>query len=396
MALFFLKAQQGYNKPIKCVIELNSTRELSTSLKEQDFKIITLKKVFWLYALYHRLRTFLILRSSLNIKTQRIFCAEMSSLLKAGLNINDAILQCLSSTHNYKLRVLLLTVYERLKRGESPEEAFSRMPKAFPAILINFLHQSKQTGQLDTAFIQYEKLCAYRQDIHHGITQQILPQIVLVIAMLSFVFLLHKQTAEDFEFNLNRDMPFWTRVFVEGVPWVFSHKLLFTFLGGLGIFLLFKELFRRTSLILWIPFLNKATLLRTRLNFIKILSIGIESKIPVQSCFLTATQSIQHKAFKKWSKNAENSLFAGADFSSVLEKTRLLSPVQKSIIKSNGGSATNLKKSFDAILEFLERDVRTYNKFIVQLWRLLVMLFIFALAGVTFLAFLYPLLGWLK
>ena len=193
---------------------------------------------------------------------------------------------------------------------------------------------------------------------------------------------------------MGKEMPFWTKTFVNGVPMLFSYRILYTVLITFSVFLFFKELFKRTPLILWVPFLGKSALLKARLSFLKILSIGIESNQPPQLCFLSAKRSIEHAVFKKRAEKAENLMMAGADFTTVLCKTNLLTPLQKSLIMNSGGNSENLRKSFDAILEFLEKEVESHNIIVVQFWKLLVMLCIVSVSGVTLLAYLYPLLGW--
>lgn len=396
MTLFTFKIQKGNDRPIKGTLNASSTKRLAGSLKEQGFKILSLKKASWIYERYYAFRKFLLPRLSLKNSTQRIFCAEMGTLLKAGLNTNDAILQCISTGFDKRLNTILMEVYQLLQKGESLEEAFRKFPKAFPPVFLNLLKQSKCTGKSEVGFQQYEQLCIYQQQIQQGTYKHVVPQIFLAIAITAFVYFLRESTHLDFQYTYGRTMPFWSKVFVDGLPWLLSYKVLFTIIGSLCLWGVFNILIKKTRLVLWIPFFNKSALLKTRINFIKVLSIGIQSNIPVQLCFLAATESIQHSAFKKWSQDAKNALNAGMDFTTTLMKTRLLTPLQKSLISSAGGQPENLQKSFDAILEFLERDIESYNTLLVQFWKLLLMIYMLSIIAITFLAYIYPILGWVN
>ena len=396
MALFTFKVQQGTNQPIKGTMDVGSTKRLASSLREQGFRILSLKKASWLYRQYYAFKKFLVSKISISASSRRIFCAEMGTLLKAGLNTNDAILQCISTGFDSKFNIILMEVYQSLQKGESLEEAFSKFPKAFPPVFLNLLRQSKHSGKSEIAFQQYEQLCIYQQKIQHGVVTQIIPQAFLAIAITVFVYFLREATHLDFQVTYGRTMPFWSRMFVEGLPWLLSYKVLFTILGFMAFLGLFNYLVKKTRLVLWLPFFNKSALLKTRINFIKVLSIGIHSNVPTQLCFLAAKESIEHNAFKKWAIEAETALRSGVDFTTTLMKTRLLTPLQKSLVASAGGQSENMGKSFDAILEFLERDIESYNVLVVQVWKLLVMVYMLAIIAVTFLAYLYPLLGWVN
>ncbi len=396
MALFSFKIQLGTSKPIKGILETSSLKNLVKAFKDQGFHIIFIRETFWLYSRYYAFKKFLLSKVPIRINTKIIFCSEMATLLKAGLNTNDAVLQCISTSFSRVFTPILLEVYQGLQKGEALHEACSKFPNAFSPVFLNFLKQTQQTGNMEIAFQQYEKLCSYQKAISHGVITQIMPQVFFAIALMFLIYFLHQETHLNFKIILGPDMPFWTKVFVEQMGWFFSYRIIFLVLGLLTVVEVFKHLMRKTGLVLWVPFFNKTALLKTRINFIKIFAVGIESKLPVQSCFLIAKESIQHKAFKKWAEAAEASLFAGLDFTTVLMKTRLVTSMQKSLIASSGGQAENLEKSFNAMLEFLEKEVETHNVIVVQLWKLFIMIFTFTMASITFLAYLFPLLGWVK
>ena len=94
-------------------------------------------------------------------KDLSIFCQQMTSMLKAGVTVVDALNMVSMSTSNPTLKEALISVSASVAKGDSLATAMSEYKDVFPFILVKMIEAGELSGSIDATFdrmgIQFEK-----------------------------------------------------------------------------------------------------------------------------------------------------------------------------------------------------------------------------------------------
>ena len=94
-------------------------------------------------------------------KDLSIFCQQMTSMLKAGVTVVDALNMVALSTGNATLKEALINVSASVAKGDSLALGMSEYKNVFPFILVKMVEAGEMSGSIDETFermgIQFEK-----------------------------------------------------------------------------------------------------------------------------------------------------------------------------------------------------------------------------------------------
>ncbi len=130
-------------------------------------------------------------RHRLGRLTQLVFCKQLLALLKAGMQLTEAIDTLAANEQDLSQKEVLTQVQISLRSGQSFSQALKSFPAFFSPLLFTAIEASEQTGAVSEAlerFISYEgRLQALRSRL---IGALVYPAFLLTLGVLVVIFLL--------------------------------------------------------------------------------------------------------------------------------------------------------------------------------------------------------------
>lgn len=162
-----------------------------------------------------------------------ILCRQLYTMIDAGVSINNSLNILANNTSNKKLKKIIYSIEDDVKKGEMLSEAMKRHKRVFPALLIAMIESGEISGNLDTMLlrmsIHYEKETKLNNKIKSAMTY---PAVLSMVAVGSVIFI------------MTFVMPTFIEMFeVEGVKLPLSTKILLAISGFLSNHLLVALLF---------------------------------------------------------------------------------------------------------------------------------------------------------
>lgn len=162
-----------------------------------------------------------------------ILCRQLYTMIDAGVSINNALNILANNTSNKKLKKVIYSIEDDVKKGEMLSEAMKKHKRVFPALLIAMIESGEISGNLDTMLlrmsIHYEKETKLNNKIKSAMTY---PAVLSMVAVGSVIFI------------MTFVMPTFIEMFeVEGVKLPLSTKILLAISGFLSNHLLVALLF---------------------------------------------------------------------------------------------------------------------------------------------------------
>jgi type IV pilus assembly protein PilC len=119
------------------------------------------------------------------------FTTQLSVMIKAGINIRNALGSIAEQQKNQKFKRILMQIKSDVEGGKTFSEALSRHPKAFPSLYVNMIRASELSGNLghmlDRIVAHLTQQCETRAMV---IGAMVYPAIIGTLAIGTTIFML--------------------------------------------------------------------------------------------------------------------------------------------------------------------------------------------------------------
>lgn len=313
---------------------------------------------------------------------------QLSTLIAAGLNIEQALIATAEQLEKPLIRELVLGIRAGVLSGSSLSIAMRQYPAVFPDIYCAIVSAGEQSGELpqilDRLATYSESKEALKQKV---ITALIYPALVTLTAILvvgALLIYVVPQVVGVFE-QSKQALPFLTvaLIFVSDVlraTWIYLLVLLVT-LASLFNRALAKESFRKWVQIqlLKVPIFGKLLLSINTARFARTLAILSSSGVPILSALDAAYKSTSLLPMREAVQNAIAIVREGGALSRALKDSQLFPPILIHLI-ANAEQTGNLEKMLDSAA--LQQENEVSNK-IAMLTSLLEPLLIMVMGGIV-------------
>lgn len=390
--MYIIHVQNQDGTHIKILADETVHHRLVNDLALQKMTVLSIKKATFWQKSFLRLKDFYIKHSAVGMTQQRFFSAEMATLLKAGLPIHEVLLKILLHSFNPKLSHAIYAAYQKLLKGHHIENAFEGYPKIFTPVFKGFLKQAILTGNLKQAFTQFSEYCEYRIRNKRQVSSNVLPLFFSAALAWVVTYVVQHQVlaivTEESQI-LGKKLSLWGDLFNMLAPWVQSWKVMVPILLIPALF----SRFLKSSLVISIPLLNRRVSLMAKLQFLKVMTIGLKAGMNFQSCFRVAQSVVDNAFYHKRVDQALKLLREGASRMRVLKESALFSPLHCSLV-AHTYTHEGMIQNLEVIIDFLESELSLWDSITGQAKKYSVLTVIVLYLLLTGLAVLYGLLGW--
>jgi len=221
------------NKIVKASVQADSENSAAKLLMAQGFMPLEIKEVdesgSFLGKLTGRITT----------KDKIVFTRQLATLIGAGLPLSQSLHTVLEQTENKHLQGVIEEIVVAVEGGKSLSEAFGRFPDVFDKVFMALIAAGEASGTLDESLrriaSQQEKDAATMSKIKGALTYPIIV-LVVIFGVLGFMLFTVVPQVEKLYEDLNKSLPFLTKIMVEAADF-FAHFWWLVIIGlGIGVY----------------------------------------------------------------------------------------------------------------------------------------------------------------
>ena len=290
---------------------------------------------------------------------------QLSTLLNAGLNIEQSLAATAEQIEKNELREMLLNIRSDVMAGSSLSQALSNYSDVFSEVYCAIVNAGEKSGELAKIL---DRLASYIES-RNQLTQKVIaafvyPALVTLTAILvvgGLLIYVVPQVVTVFQ-QSKQSLPFLTvaMIFVSDVlraTWVY---LIFAITSGVYLFnksLQDNKLRSKFHLsLLKVPLLGSLILSVNTARFAKTLSILVGSGVPIILALNAASKATPFLPMREAIQEAIKSVKDGGELSRALKSSKLFPPILIHLI-ANAEKTGNLDKMLDSAATQQENEV---------------------------------------
>lgn len=323
---------------------------------------------------------------------------QLSHLLKAGLPLYESLVSLAEQNREEFYHPLLVSLSERIKRGDSLSTALTAYPESFNPLYCAMVTAGESVGTLDTTL---EKL-AHLQEKQSRLKKQVISALIyptllllfsgfVILVMLLFV-IPSLQTLFEEQKGLNgvTRLVFGISTFLT-TQWPYYLSCIAGLSLSLGAFA-FKNRERRLPLkiLLSLP-LFKPLLLKTALSrYARTLGTLLHGGVPLLQALQISRKTLFNPFLEQVLEEAEKKIVEGSLLSVELKKSPLIPPLVPRLL-AIGEESGNLAGMLNHLGELFDQDIEKILTRLLSLLQPLILIIMGAVIGAIMLAVLIPL-----
>ncbi len=303
--------------------------------------------------------------NKVSLKDKVIFTRQLSTLIKAGLPITQALSTAVEQVASKPLRAALSQVVAAVEGGSSLADAFAEHPEIFNHVYVSLVAAGETSGTLDKAM---ERLADELEKENAIISKvrgaMIYPAIVLVVIILVIIFMLISilPQVKSLYDSLGKSIPFLTAFllgvanFVTGYWWLTILILIALFAGLRSYFHTpaGRRLKDRTKM--RFPVIGMLFKKVYMARFSRTMASLVNSGVPILEALEIVAEAVNNVIIREIVLHGAENVKGGKSLSSILANNEYFLPLVPQMIRIGEDSGT-LGDMLDKTASFYEDEV---------------------------------------
>jgi len=395
MGAFHYVAIDVHGRQHKGILDGDHPRQVRAQLREQGLTPLEVEEVRQRESRVPRLSVH---RPGLPGRALALLTRQLSTMLRAGVPVEEALVTVARQTENNRARNLLSALRSQVAEGQSLAQAMRRFPQAFPADYVATVAAGEQSGRLELVLERLADYTENRQDLQRQlVTAMIYPALltvtafVIVAALLAYVV---PQVVDVFT-GMHQQLPLLTRLMIAASD-LLRHYGLYVLLLVIVLLVLGRYLLRSPErrmawhrLLLRVPLLGRLLIGANTARFTRTLSILIGSGVPVLEALQISAQVLSNLPMRQAVMEAAGRVREGASIFQSLNRTSYFPPMTLHLIAS-GESSGRLEDMLERAAVMTEREQSAWVDTMVRILEPLLILMMGGMVLLIVVAIMLP------
>lgn len=339
-------------------------------------------------------------KKGVKVRDLSVFCRQFSSIIKAGVNVINALSMMSEQTENKKLKAAIKNVQSNVEKGETLSSAMRSEGDIFPSLLISMVAAGEASGSLETAIermaIQFEKDAKISGMVKKAMIYPIILIIVMigvVIAMMMFVI---PNFMDMFE-GLDAEMPFMTVMVINMSNFILDRWWLLILIV-VGIVFAYKSYYKTDAgrhvidrIKIKIPVFGVLTVKTACARFSRIMSTLLSAGMPMISAIEIAARTMDNVLFKDALQKVRSGVALGMGFSQQIGVTRLF-PAMLVHMVGIGEETGNIEDMLTNVANYYDEEVELATQSVTALMEPMIIIVMAVVVGALVLAIYQPMI----
>jgi type IV pilus assembly protein PilC len=330
-----------------------------------------------------------------------IFTKKISTMMRAGLPIVEAMGLVSAQTSNKNMQRVTGQMMDKLNGGSSLSQAFREHPRHFDKVYLNMVEAGEISGKLDVFLDRLVEMLEKQQAIRAGIKSALFYPVTLIVITLSISYFMLTNVVPTFQEmyeGLGAELPGPTQAIVDASNWIQDGRNLATVIGSAAAIWLTNKLLHRhlrpyrkikSIIALRLPLIGdiivKATIARMSLLMANLLAAGV-SVIDTLEVSGTVSQNIK---FLEAMERIQGKVVTGAPLSTLFGNEAVF-PIALSQLMAVGERTGNMDEMLTSIARYYEEEFTTVVDGLSTIIEPLMIVFVGLMIGVMVVALYLP------
>ena len=305
------------------------------------------------------------IRKRISKKEFLVFNQELATLLKAGIPLVQSLEILRQRVTNDTLKVLLDTVYEKVKSGINLSDAFTEEKSLVSPVYSASLVAGERSGSLDSVirrYVSYEKMVQTTRQ--RTISALIYPMILIFLmsVLVGIIVLQVVPAFSNFYNTFDQQLPLSTQAIVSLSDFLIKNFSVIT-IGLLSalftMWLSLKNSNQRIKLdrtLIQLPLIGQTLWKFSTAQLARTLSTLLGGGIPLVSAIEVSSESVQNKYLAKQLSVVRDRVSEGETFSSSLLTHRVFPDVGVKMVEV-GESTGALQEMLSSLADFYDEEI---------------------------------------
>lgn len=334
------------------------------------------------------------------IKTQHftVFCRQLSSLYKAGINMVEAVRTLSEQTESKPFKKILAEIADEMQRGNQFSAAASRYPSVFSTIFVNMVRAGEASGNLDEMLgrlaVFYEKEYYTREKVKSAMVYPVIMGIVTVIVVYILLTFVVPRLVGNFQ-QMGMELPLPTRIVIGVSEWVkdywyFAIALMFSPAVALLIIKRYeKGRYYLDYAKLKVPVFGKLAHKQALARFSRTFCSLFAAAIPMLQMMTIVSSVVGNDVIGKLILESREGLRSGKSIADPFRNTWLFPPMVVQML-AVGERTGALDTMLDKVADFYEADVDQMADRLKAMLEPIMILILAVIVGTIVLAVMLP------
>lgn len=339
-------------------------------------------------------------KKKVKIRDLSVFCRQFSSILKAGVNVINALGMLGDQTESKVLRAAIKNVQSNVEKGETLANAMRMEGTTFPPLLISMVAAGEASGSLETAVermaVQFEKDAKLQGMVKKAMIYPIVLLFVaigVVIVMMVFVI---PNFMDMFE-GLDAEMPFMTVLVINMSNFVINKWWLLIAIV-IGVAVAYNMYYRTDAgrhmidgIKIKIPVFGILAVKTACARFSRIMSTLLAAGMPMISAIEIASGTMDNVLFKDALQKVKNGVSLGMGLSQQLGVTNRFPAMVVHMI-GIGEETGSIEDMLTSVANYYDEEVEIATQSVTALMEPMIILVMAVVVGGLVLAIYQPMI----
>lgn len=339
-------------------------------------------------------------KKKVKVRDLSVFCRQFSSILKAGVNVINALGMLGDQTESKVLRAAIKNVQSNVEKGETLANAMRMEGSTFPPLLISMVAAGEASGSLETAVermaVQFEKDAKLQGMVKKAMIYPIVLLFVaigVVIVMMVFVIPNFMQMFE----GLDAEMPFMTVLVINMSNFVINKWWLLIAIV-IGVAVAYNMYYRTDAgrhmidgIKIKIPVFGILAVKTACARFSRIMSTLLAAGMPMISAIEIASGTMDNVLFKDALQKVKNGVSLGMGLSQQLGVTNRFPAMVVHMI-GIGEETGSIEDMLTSVANYYDEEVEIATQSVTALMEPMIILVMAVVVGGLVLAIYQPMI----
>jgi len=312
-------------------------------------------------------------RARVKARDVLMFTQQLSSLLKSGMSLSQALGTLERRGQNKALGAIIGELRNGIVQGESLSDSLGKHPKIFSRFFVNLIKAGEASGSLDEVLLRLGKHQSQMAEVREKVISALLyPLIIVCVGIITIVFfmlVMVPRFAKMFE-EMGRTMPLPTRILI-GISngfvsyWWVGALLIASAVTAYRIRARTPEgKLALDSLNLRLPVFGSIIMANALAQFARTLATLLENGVPVLTALQIVEDTMTNRVIANEIHEARTRVTDGTSISQPLSKGKVFPPLlidMLAIGEESGEVVVALKNIADTYEEELSRMLKVFT-----------------------------------
>jgi len=397
MAAFEYIALNTNGKEEKGIIEADGSRQVRQMLRDRGLAPLSVtvtreqknKQVLSFF------------QPSLSVRDLSLITRQLSTLIAAGIPIEEALLAVSKQNENPKSKAMLIAIRSKVMEGFSLANSFAEFPRAFPSLYRATVAAGEAAGHLDLVLNKLADYTESQQESRAKIQQAMVYPVILFLLTISILAGLLGYVVPDIVkvfADTGQQLPALTVFIISLSDIVKDYGLIIVIIIALIVFGIRRALTVKSiklnydRRILHLPLIAKMSRGMNVSQFASTLSILSSSGVPLVEAMKISGQVLSNSWLQKKVSEATVSVSEGSSLNTALEQSGYFPPILLHMIAS-GEASGELDDMLFRVSKSMQQDVEVLLSVLLSLFGTFMLLIMGGAVFTIVMAILLPIMN---